>query len=106
MGLAAVLVFMGGIFLNGREGLKAKYASGAINVLVALMGAFFVFIIDEIKISYLRSANLQQFVWIIFALIVAASRIIKNRPGDYIQFWFNGCNRFFNGGIFIRTRIS
>jgi hypothetical protein len=41
-----------------------------------------VFLIDEIKIDYLRNGIYQFEIWIMFAMMVATSRLANARPGS------------------------
>ena len=43
---------------------------------------FVVFLIDEIKIDYLRNSIYQFEVWIMFAMLVAAHRLATQRPAQ------------------------
>ena len=77
IGTSGILIFFGRIFWTGYRAIKKQYDKDMTYLLVGLLGAFLVFIINEYKISYLRDATIQQFVWLIFALIVAAAKIAK-----------------------------
>ncbi len=41
-----------------------------------------IFLIDEIKIEFVRSAPTSQFAWLIFAIMLAASNIFGRKRGD------------------------
>jgi O-antigen ligase len=84
VGTSGVILFFSRIFWIGYTAIKKQYDYEITYLLVALVGSFLVFIINEYKISYLRDSSIQQFVWLIFALIVAASQIAKKSCNDKI----------------------
>jgi len=77
IGTLVVLWFFAGIFWYGFSAIRKQCDQEMVYIIIVLLGAFLVFMIDEIKVSYLRCSNMQQFIWFIFALIISASQIIK-----------------------------
>ena len=77
IGLLGVLWFFGGVLWHGLTAFRKQCDHEMKYILIGLIGAFMVFVIDELSVSYLRHSNMQQFVWIVFGLVVSASRIAK-----------------------------
>ena len=82
IGTVGVLCFFGAVFWRGYATIKRHCDNEIVFLTIVLIGAFMVFVVDEYKISYQRHSNMQQFVWIIFALIVSLSRVAGSGNGD------------------------
>lgn len=79
-GLLAFLAIMIKLFKYStmllRENLSTS--NNLCYLVVVLQGILVVFMIDEIKISYLRLSCYQQFIWFLFGLLIASSNLLKN----------------------------
>jgi O-antigen ligase len=82
VGLAAFLWILQRLWRATRHAASSMgdpdYARG---LLLALQGMLVLFVIDQIKIDYLRNPVYAYWVWIFFGLIVAADRIAAQTPG-------------------------
>lgn len=56
-----------------------------IGLAIALQTSLLIFIIDQIKIGYLRWANYQRFVWLIFGLLVVTLNILKKKDFQHLR---------------------
>lgn len=78
LGASGIMVFLGAIFWKGFSALRKQQDSEMTHIIVGLLAAFMVFILQGLLSSYTRSNTMQQFVWIILALIVSVAKIVKN----------------------------
>jgi O-antigen ligase len=68
--------------ITRRSGLNLRDPSHSRAFLPVAHTMFAVFLIDEIKIDYLRNGIYQFEIWIMFAMLVATSRLAAARPAQ------------------------
>jgi O-antigen ligase len=84
IGIPGAIIFYGFLFAIIRRGYRAARAfaterSQFAYTVVILSSCMIIFLIDEMKISFLRYDQTQQFTWTMFALVLAASRVAMKR---------------------------
>lgn len=78
IGTLGIMVFFCLIFWYGLRAIKKIKDTEMVYATVGLMGSYVVFLLTGLIGEYLRSSSMQQFVWIIFALIVSVAKISKD----------------------------
>jgi hypothetical protein len=77
-GLAAFLWLLWRLWRETRyTGPHLGHPAYATNLLLALRAMLILFVVDQIKIDYLRQATYAYWVWMFFALIVVTGRLAK-----------------------------
>ncbi len=83
LGIVGLLVFLWILVRLWREtrhaGAYLTEPSFASGLLLALKAMFILFVVDEIKIEYIRNDKYQYWVWLFSALIVVSARIVTEQ---------------------------
>lgn len=78
-GLLAYLIFLFSILKRGWMNIKFnKHFISRYELSVALNASLIIFVVDGLKVEYLRYSNYQLFIWTVFALIVSLNQISQD----------------------------
>ena len=79
-GALVYITFLGALVMKGVSNTRLSRSQNGYFELAAVTNTMLlIFIIDSIKIEYLRYPNYQLFIWMIFALIVALNEQIRQK---------------------------
>jgi O-antigen ligase len=88
LGIIGLLAFLWILWRLWRETGRASpylgHPSYAASLLLALRAMLVLFIVDQIKIDYLRNPTYAYWVWMFFGLIVVAGRIAKDQEQEAV----------------------
>ncbi len=84
-GLLSYFILIGTILFKGFKNVRMARTEGQFfEISIVTNTMFIMFIIDSIKIEYLRYSNYQLFIWLLFALVIAISELLIEKRNRVI----------------------
>ncbi len=84
-GCFVYLILLIALLWKGFQNERLTQSNGSLfEVAIVFNAMLILFIIDSIKIEYLRYSNYQLFIWLLFSLVVIVNQMLKNRENQLV----------------------